>query len=167
MGDPQVILTKLREFNKEMSDLNLSDAELDHLILLCNDGTFNATYLASLIKVLNWPEGITEILQLICFNIQIVSDYVFPALDVIRLAVKNDNFNKEISLKYGDILMEKLKNFINSKSTNNTLVTFRALCNICTHPYGEEIIFKWRLDLLESLTSLSTNNKNIQVLKSE
>lgn len=59
--------------------------------------------------------------------------------------------------------MEKLKNTINSKITNNTLVTVRALSSLFIHSYGEEIIFKYRVDLLEALTSLSSNNKNVQV----
>lgn len=60
-------------------------------------------------------------------------------------------------------MLDKLKIMLNSKIANNTLVTLRALCNLFTHSFGEEIIFKYRVDLLEALTSISSNNKNIQV----
>lgn len=90
-------------------------------------------------------------------------EYLFPVIDILRFAVKNTDFNKEISLKYGDTIMEKLKCTITSNISNNVLVTFRALCNLFQHSYGEELIFKYRIDLLEILTSVSANSKNIQV----
>lgn len=90
---------------------------------------------------------------------------MFPVIDTLRLAVKIADNNKEISLKYGMALMDKLKHFVSGtcKVLNNMLVSFRTLCNLFAHPYGEEIIFKNRIELLENITSLKSNNKNIQV----
>lgn len=59
MGDPNVVLTKLQEFNKQINDnnLNLSDADFSNLAYFCDDSKFNAEHLPIAIKILNWPEG--------------------------------------------------------------------------------------------------------------
>lgn len=60
MGDPTVVITKLKEFCRNVHDVNikLSEIELDNLIYLCDDKTFDAQYMPNILKLLNWPEGI-------------------------------------------------------------------------------------------------------------
>lgn len=60
MGDPTVVITKLKEFNQHVSDANAkaSGGELENLIQLCDDATFNSQHIPTILKILNWPEGI-------------------------------------------------------------------------------------------------------------
>lgn len=150
VGDPNVILNKLKEFNTKVCDGNLmlTEHELEEFISLGKGNSIKPEDLNILLKLLQWPD-----------------DIIFPILDLVRMAVKYENNNRIISTEHCDILMEKLKYFIGEKCPviNNTIVALRTLTNLCLHEPGEELVFKNRFDILENITSLRNLNKNAQI----
>lgn len=89
---------------------------------------------------------------------------VFPVIDIMRIAVKNETNNKAISTHEAGIVMEKLKTILDQKHTvvNNKLVSLRFICNLLLHPFGEELVFSNRVELLEQIASVEASNKNVQ-----
>ncbi|XP_018332885.2 phospholipase A-2-activating protein [Agrilus planipennis] len=150
MGDPNLILAKLKEFNGKLSEGQgkLDESVFEGIIKMCNGPFIDPKYLELLFELLNWNDEI-----------------IFPVIDVIRLAVRNETNNKYICTSHGGIIIEKLKRFISPecKIANNTLVSFRALCNFFAHSFGENLIFHNRTEILENITGLNVGNKNSQI----
>lgn len=90
---------------------------------------------------------------------------VFPVLDVIRMAVRQELNNKNIVVHRQGFVMKKLLHYVSQdcKSPNSTLVAVRVLCNMFLHAEGERCIFDNRIGLLENIASLGQTNKNTQV----
>ncbi|XP_060528385.1 phospholipase A-2-activating protein [Cylas formicarius] len=148
-GDPNVVLNKLKEFNAKLSGrgLAVSDADLEALSRLCTVPTSDVSTVDVLFRLLNWPE-----------------DFVFPVLDIVRLAVRIPQNNETVALKDGGALGDKMKKLIgDNKVPSNTIVALRTVCNLCAHPPGQDLIFANRFDILEHVTSLSHLNKNAQI----
>lgn len=150
MGDPKIIISKLKEFNikAQTSGKDLDEASIEKAVNACISPSDDKKSLDLISKLLSWPD-----------------DIIFPVLDALRLGVKDPSVNSEISTKTGGLLMEKLKQFTNQNCTvpNNTLVALRLLCNLLMHEDGEELVFKSRVDLLDNVSSLQPANKNSQV----
>ncbi|KAJ8959902.1 hypothetical protein NQ318_011639 [Aromia moschata] len=150
MGDPNIILNKLKEFNTKSGDGNNSvdDKDLEKVIELCGGVPSDPNSFDLLFKLLDWPD-----------------DIIFPVLDVVRLAVRNKKNNDVISMTNNGIIMEKLKSYIgeNCKIVNNIIVSLRTICNLCLHAQGEQLVYNNRFDILENVTSLSHLNKSCQV----
>ncbi|CAG9862601.1 unnamed protein product [Phyllotreta striolata] len=149
-GEPSVILKKLKEFNEKCGDGNdkLDDKDLEDFVKLCSEPATEGNAVDVLAKLLEWPD-----------------DIIFPVLDVIRLAVRNQLNNKVIVNLNKGVIMEKIKNYINSdcKIQNNTVVALRIITNLCLQEPGESLVFGNRFDILENFTSLSHLKKNCQV----
>lgn len=85
-------------------------------------------------------------------------------IDVIRLALRNEVNNAVISTRDDGAIIGLLKGYLTeSKLQNNIVVTLRTLCNFYCHFCGEELIFKNRVELLETVIGISIQNKNIEV----
>lgn len=82
-----------------------------------------------LFKLLEWPD-----------------DVVFPVLDIVRIAVKDQTNNEVIVALNDGSIIEKLKRYVSEscKVVNNTIVALRAICNFCTHQAGENLVFNHR-----------------------
>ncbi|XP_050305466.1 phospholipase A-2-activating protein [Anthonomus grandis grandis] len=148
-GDPTVILKKLKEFNSQLPDNNkASESDLESLVKICGGSTEDRSSYEVLFRLLMWPE-----------------DKIFPVLDILRMAVRHEINNREIVRMHDGGVIEGLKRFISgsNKVPNNTIVALRALCNLCVHEDGENLIFDNRFDIVENLTSLSQLNKNGQI----
>ncbi|XP_023012840.1 phospholipase A2 activator protein [Leptinotarsa decemlineata] len=150
VGDPNVILNKLKEFNLKTGDGNdrLKDEELEEVVKFCSGPPNDGGSLDLLRKLLDWPD-----------------DIIFPVLDVIRLAVRDKVNNRIISSMNNGIIMEKLKNYITNSCTvvNNMIVSLRTICNLCLHEPGENLVYNNRFDIMENFTSLGQLNKSGQV----
>lgn len=59
IGDPNVVLNKLKEFNEKCTDINLKvdDAQLDELVKICIGPPTNSESIDVLFKLLDWPHG--------------------------------------------------------------------------------------------------------------
>lgn len=86
-------------------------------------------------------------------------------MDVIRLALKNEHNNIEISRRHNGIIIEKLCKYLRQdvKLTNNTVVAIRTLCNLYSYPSGEELICKNKIELIEDILGITPQNKHIEV----
>lgn len=146
MGDPNVILSKLKEFSEQLTDD--SHRSLDRVIQLCNGPTDDSETFDNLFRLLNWSDKI-----------------VFPVIDVIRMAVRHQRNNAIIcGENNGAEIMRKLSHFISTTANiANTIVSLRTLCNMFSHPTGEDLVVEHRFELVENATSLGVMNKNGQV----
>lgn len=146
IGDPKVVINKLKEFNKSASPNEVSENDLDELIQLCNgETTYNGVEL--LFKILDWPDNL-----------------IFPVLDVVRMGVRHKVINEIICNNNKGIIIEKLlKILMENAMDNNIIVSLRTICNLCLHENGEDLVFENRFEIVENLTSLKTLNKNGQV----
>lgn len=57
MGDPNVILSKLKEFNEKIGSQKLENSVLDQAITICTTNFGNSDSINILFKLLDWPEG--------------------------------------------------------------------------------------------------------------
>ncbi|KAK9889755.1 hypothetical protein WA026_007136 [Henosepilachna vigintioctopunctata] len=150
MGDANIILNKLKEFNRKIGDGSntIDENHLEEFVTLCKRYPNNPDVFDILFKLLKWPE-----------------DMIFPVLDVVRMAVRHQQNNDVIAALSSEMLMDRLKYFISERCTvaNNTIVALRTLSNLCLHSSGEGLIFENRFDIVENITALGTLNKNAQV----
>lgn len=146
MGDPNVILSKLKEFSGQLTDDSYNS--LDGVIQLCNGPSDDSAAFDNLFRLLNWSDRI-----------------VFPAIDVIRMAVRHQTNNAMIcGPNNGAEIMKKLSCFISTTANvSNVIVSLRTLCNMFCHPTGEDLVIEHRFELVENVTSLGMLNKNGQV----
>lgn len=146
-GDISVVIRKLEEFNSKAGDAAVSGQALERIAHVCEPGAAEQN-IDVLINLLKWND-----------------DIVFPALDVLRMAIRSPENCVSIFTKDDGFIMNKLKFYTSSecKSPNSMLVAFRVLCNMFLHPISEGLIFKNRLELLENITGLSQVNKNIEI----
>ncbi|XP_044754625.1 phospholipase A-2-activating protein [Coccinella septempunctata] len=150
IGDPNVILNKLKEFNRKVGDgtNSVDENQLELFVSLCKGVATDPDVFDIMFKLLEWPE-----------------DMIFPVLDVVRMAVKYEKNNETLVALYGDQLIWKLKHFISEQCSviNNKIVALRTLSNLCLHSPGETLLFNNRFDVVESITSMRALNKNAQV----
>ncbi|CAG9833993.1 unnamed protein product [Diabrotica balteata] len=150
VGDANVILKKLKEFNEKSGDCNdkIEERDLEQVVKLCSSPPTDGYAVDILFKLLEWPDSI-----------------VFPVLDVVRLAVRHKKNNEVISSLNNGIIFEKIKTYISCECTivNNMVIALRTITNLCLHEAGESLVYNNRFDILENFTSFSNLNKNCQV----
>lgn len=56
MGDPNIILGKLKEFNGKVNT-TVNEESLEEIVQLCSKGVSNSKILDDLFQLLNWPDG--------------------------------------------------------------------------------------------------------------
>ncbi|XP_045474731.1 phospholipase A-2-activating protein [Harmonia axyridis] len=150
IGDPNVILNKLKEFNRKVGDgsNSVEEKDLELFVSLCKGPVTEMEVFDIMFKLLEWPE-----------------DMIFPVLDVVRIAVKHEKNNELIVALGSDQIMGKLKHFISEQCSvvNNKIVALRTLSNLCLHSPGETLMFNNRFDVVENITSMRGLNKNAQI----
>lgn len=122
---PAVILKKLTEFNNCLTEFRVFNSDLENLVQLCVESSQNSTIYDLLFKMLDWPEN-----------------NLFPVLDIVRMAVRNEHSNTVISKLHEGVIIQKLQAFINSEHAvvNNRIVALRTICNLCNHKAGENLV---------------------------
>ncbi|KAK7576747.1 hypothetical protein V9T40_013033 [Parthenolecanium corni] len=144
------ILDKLSAFNLNIEDNNLkfSDADLLNVSKLADLSYTNYTSdtIEILKKLLNWPKN--------C---------IFPVLDILRLAVRNEDINTRLSSdKY---IFGYLKDNLQEDSpVANQMLSLRTLCNLLIHKAGEQLVLDHKDFITETLGHFSgLSNKSLQI----
>jgi len=85
----------------------------------------------------------------------VVSDIVFPVVDVARLAVRNAEVNRMLcDGSAGEQFMTTLKSFLSAGVGTNVMLALRVLSNMFSHSPGESLALAHRDYLLAVLKDL-------------
>ncbi|UYV78210.1 PLAA [Cordylochernes scorpioides] len=144
------ITCKLTEFNQRVkAEEQLTDRELQEMLTLVHPvGEPSDLQLAALEKAIHWPQ-----------------DFVFPSLDLLRLAVRGAALNERVCKLAGLSLTNHLLSYLDNGPSPpaNKMLALRTLCNLFSHPPGEELLLRqYERVLNTALTCAPTTNKNIQ-----
>lgn len=135
----RIISEKLLEFNSKDGttkepNQSVSTDQLESLIKLATDDPSDAG-IEVLKKLLRWPD-----------------DFIFPVLDIARLAVLNKHVNDKICT---DELIDLLLPQLTRESPKaNKMLTFRLLANMFHHESGKNIGVKYRIELMTYIINL-------------
>lgn len=165
---------KLSALNSSIEDNNLkfSDADLLNVSKLADVTytSYSSDTIEILKKLLNWPKSedcvhyksrSMHYRSLICMCF--VSDCIFPVLDILRLAVRNEDINTRLSSdKY---IFGYLKDNLQEDSpVANQMLSLRTLCNLLIHKAGEQLVLDHKDFITETLGHFSgLSNKSLQV----
>uniref|UniRef100_A0A8C5LQ62 Phospholipase A-2-activating protein n=1 Tax=Leptobrachium leishanense TaxID=445787 RepID=A0A8C5LQ62_9ANUR len=153
-ANPAQILGKLKELNDSApenqkmpeEDLMRIDKLLHHVVNPSGEGV-TAQQMDALWRVINWPEEI-----------------VFPALDILRLSIKNQIVNETF---YSDQEGSQFSSYLfklmhlGGRQANQLLV-LRTLCNSFSQEPGTKLMMSQRDDVFtRALEIKSIGNKNI------
>ncbi|XP_028911100.1 phospholipase A-2-activating protein isoform X2 [Ornithorhynchus anatinus] len=155
-ANPVQILGKLKELNiTAAAEHRLTESDLiileKMLLLSCASSAEKPTpqQLQILWKAINWPE-----------------DIVFPALDILRLSIKNPSVNESFcSEKEGEQFSIHLLKFLNPKGKPaNQLLALRTLCNCFINQAGQRLLMSQRESIVSQAIELkSGSSKNIHI----
>ncbi|KAM9329760.1 phospholipase A-2-activating protein [Gastrophryne carolinensis] len=155
-ANPVQILGKLKELNENApEEYRLSEEDLMRLdklltVLVNHSGEpATAQQIDTLWRAVKWPEEI-----------------VFPALDVLRIAVKMSTINEMFcNEKEGNQFINYLFQIMRpSGKQANQLLALRTLCNMFTCKPGERLMITHRDAVLTKATELKgITNKNIHI----
>ncbi|KAH8034868.1 hypothetical protein HPB51_003155 [Rhipicephalus microplus] len=154
----QGIQTKLQEFNTQVPPAHtVDDNDLASLIELATSTSAvpGDAQLGALDRVVHWPE-----------------DYVFPALDLLRLALRIQAVNSRVCQMSGAQLCSLLIGLLSSTGRNaaaNQMLVLRCLCNLFSQPSGEALALQEReriLGALQRRAGAGGANKNTQIAMS-
>ncbi|XP_066474656.1 phospholipase A-2-activating protein [Tiliqua scincoides] len=155
-ANPKQILGKLKELNgsaPEEQQLTEDDFSLleKMLAIICHasDEAPTAQQLQTLWKAINWP-----------------NDIVFPALDILRLSVRNCSVNERFcSEEDGIQLSSHLLKFLNPGGKQaNQMLALRILCNCFVHPSGQKLMMSQGDSIMSQAIELKlSSNKNIHI----
>lgn len=142
--DASKILIKLKEFNsqliEELSKVNESDLE-KVITLIPTQNALNVEAIESLKKIMHWP-----------------AEKLFPVLDVIRLAVRTQEFCTKLG---GFELLDFISQRIPTNAANQ-LMSVRALCNLMTHKTGRELVNIRLRDFIQLVSQIRQGTANLQ-----
>ncbi|XP_058792749.1 phospholipase A-2-activating protein isoform X2 [Phymastichus coffea] len=140
------ILGKLKEFNAKPEVQCLAEDKLESIVKLATNAHQEALMsgaISYLMSLLNWPD-----------------EFVFPALDIARLAVLQKSINEQFCT---DEFLSLIGRYLQKQSTNQML-TFRILANMFCHETGERLALRCKDDVLNAILAFSSpGNKNLQV----
>ncbi|NXD81565.1 PLAP protein, partial [Halcyon senegalensis] len=155
-ANPMQILGKLRELNGNLEgDCKLRENDFIILEKLmsapCKTSaeTPTAQQLLALQKALNWP-----------------ADIIFPALDILRLAVRHPSVNENFCSEKDCVqFVHFLLKFLNPEGKPaNQLLALRALCNCFVCQPGQKLLMELRDEVMTQAVELRlSNNKNIHI----
>ncbi|XP_074923567.1 LOW QUALITY PROTEIN: phospholipase A-2-activating protein [Chelonoidis abingdonii] len=155
-ANPTQILGKLKELNgnaPEEQKLTEDDLILLEKLLFvtCNTSleTPTAQQLQTLWKAINWPE-----------------DIVFPALDILRLSIRNPSVNQNFCSEKDSIQFSShLLKFLNCNGKQaNQLLALRTLCNCFVSQTGQRLMMSQRDTIMSHAIELKLGgNKNIHI----
>ncbi|XP_015277901.1 PREDICTED: phospholipase A-2-activating protein isoform X1 [Gekko japonicus] len=155
-ANPTQILGKLKELNGNApEEQQLTEDDLDHLekmlSIACNTSTETPStqQLQALLKAVSWP-----------------TDIVFPALDILRLAVRNPSVSESFcGEKDGIQFSSHLIKFLNPGGKQaNQMLALRTLCNCFVHPVGQNLMMlQGDLIMSQAIELKLSSNKNIHI----
>ncbi|KAH7969332.1 hypothetical protein HPB52_016752 [Rhipicephalus sanguineus] len=153
------MLTKMREFNTQVPPADSVDYEdLVQLMELASaSGAPSDSQVATLERILQWPEGM-----------QGFYTYVFPALDLLRLAFRNHLVSSRMHRSSGAKLCDRLLSLLVPTSLNtsvNQMLVLRCLSNMFLTPSGEALVLQERRKIMTILHQHATleGSKNTQI----
>lgn len=139
--DATKILAKLKEFNNQINDesVKVTDDDLKNVVELMSSKDIKDV---SALKVLmKWP-----------------TEKLFPVLDVIRLAVRNEDFCIMLDgNKLTDYIIQRL-----NTTPANQLMNIRALSNMLLHELGKNLVNCKLNDICNMISSISQGTANLQ-----
>ncbi|CAG5130369.1 unnamed protein product [Candidula unifasciata] len=140
------ILGKLKEFNKVIDpELQVSEAAIDNLASLIS-GSANAEAVKTLEKLIAWPP-----------------EYVFPALDILRITIRNQEVCKYFSSSQDcvDLLCQHASQ---GNPPTCRMLAMRTFANFFRYPEGIELNMRHIDAVLQSAINCKDfNTKNAQV----
>lgn len=155
----KAIVDKLKQFTDSLQaktdsgPLTIpSEAQLESLSKLCTPSTGQKSeeVLSLLKQLLEWP-----------------TEFVFPILDITRLAVRDVHVNQELcGGRTGRQMISLLRHFLNQESSvNNQMLTLRILTNMFSHQPGEELVLSHKEYIFSILDEFSATklNKTMQI----
>ncbi|KAK2722420.1 phospholipase A-2-activating protein-like [Artemia franciscana] len=142
------IVAKLKDFNAKLpSELSVTSDALDSLegLMLGTSETNADRLLAILATTMHWP-----------------NEYIFPVLDLLRLAVIEENFTQKLVDTLTPLgLIELLKKyFIPSAGVVNVMLSTRIIANLLTSTIGKKIILPEVDTILLTVIDIIENCKN-------
>ncbi|CAN7940858.1 unnamed protein product [Ixodes pacificus] len=157
VANTQGILAKLREFNTQVPPEDIvADEELVRLMALCSAACSpDEGQMAAFEKIVHWPR-----------------EFVFPALDLLRLALRNPAVNSRVcNSGGGPQLCSHLIALLgasgaSSNAAANQMLSLRALCNLFSQPGGEALALRERTRVLAATqrrAAAGSANKNTQI----
>lgn len=148
-----MIPEKLLEFNSKAEIKNELKQSIsnDNLESVAKLATLNFSEaiasgaIDTLAQLLKWPDA-----------------FLFPILDIARLAVLYKNVNDKICTEE---LMNLVKRHLKNDSLkSNQMLTYRLLANMFSHEAGEKLGLQYKDELIESIIkTCPQGNKNNQV----
>lgn len=144
------IKAKLCEFTEKVEksqQLSLEKIEC-MLLLLDYPSTVTDDQMLSLEKALGWP-----------------AEFVFPALDVLRMAVRAEPVNSRVSKDGGVGLINHLLRYASGGNpVSNQMLVLRTLSNFFVHPSGEQLLVEQAKKVLSLTRSFcASKNKHVQI----
>ncbi|KAL3869595.1 hypothetical protein ACJMK2_042263 [Sinanodonta woodiana] len=146
-ANPTQIIGKLKEFNEKVGPgMCIEGNRLTDLESVIKGKKLTPEQLNTLTSVLSWP-----------------NEYVFPALDVLRLCLRSPDANETLC-RDNRILHTLLKHLSADSPPQCQMLSLRGLCNMSFQPAGQKLCG----DSLESVLSKAlscraSRNKNVQV----
>lgn len=93
----------------------------------------------------------------------VISDCVFPALDVLRIVIKFPEANTAMCVDKS-IMEDMLKYLSEGNITPNQILSLKVLCNMFAQPQGFKLCMENRDHIISTVLSQKTSsNKNIQI----
>nr|XP_032812209.1 phospholipase A-2-activating protein-like [Petromyzon marinus] len=157
-ANPSAILAKINDLNKKVPQLlRASDSDLRDLLSLMecatNPGREDAvteTQLDALELLLSWPD-----------------EFLFPALDILRLCLRLDVPNKHfLGAACGPAQLSRLLALTSAPKAGAAapMLALRALCNACSRDPGRRLMRERRSRVVEgALELVGSDNRNVQV----
>lgn len=102
-------------------------------------------------------------------NCVFFSEQVFPALDIMRVALRNEKVNEHFcNSKDGPEFLQTLVKFVDAEQPpTNRMLALRAIANLSCHKDGEDLLLANCEDLLPLFSAAcATTNKNIEIAAS-
>ncbi|CAH1243636.1 PLAA [Branchiostoma lanceolatum] len=155
-ANPGAIVGKIKEFNgKVPAEHQLDESGLDQINQLLavttnqQPGAPTAMQMNTLWKILQWPKEV-----------------VFPALDVLRLALRHCDINQHFcNSKDGPQFLTHLQTFLSPDSPPaNQMLALRAVCNMFAQPVGKGLAISQHSNILATTVDCSAStNKNVRI----
>nr|XP_032812036.1 phospholipase A-2-activating protein [Petromyzon marinus] len=157
-ANASAIVAKISDLNKQVAEtLRASDGDLQALQTLADCATrpetgetITTSQLEALELVLSWPD-----------------EFLFPALDILRLCLRLDVPNKHfLGAACGPAQLSRLLALTSAPKAGAAapMLALRALCNACSRDPGRRLMRERRSRVVEgALELVGSDNRNVQV----
>lgn len=141
--DPAKVLTKLKEFNTKIDSNNLSNEILDNVIQLA------------------YPEPPADVANILTLKTLLLwsKEYLFPVLDITRLAVRHQNICSKLgTIEFITLLVENI-----AIPPANQLMAIRCLANQLTHGWGRGLVESQLPRVLSGINAVKKGSANLEI----